>query len=192
MMDDTQRISYLDVPTPLGGMRLAVAGQALLGAWFLDQHDVPALSPTWRAQPDSALLQRAATQLRQWFLGQRKEFDVRLQPRGTEFQQDVWQALQTLAFGATTSYGELAQSIGRSNAVRAVAGAIGQNPISIFIPCHRVVGRDTSLTGFGGGLARKQALLAHEGHRYTGRAARAKRVCAGQGELFPDSCPAAL
>jgi methylated-DNA-[protein]-cysteine S-methyltransferase len=88
-----------------------------------------------------------------------------------------------LPFGATCSYGELAQAIGKPKAVRAAAQAIGRNPISIFIPCHRVVGRDTSLTGFGGGLARKHALLAHEGHRYPGQNARARRITDGQAEL---------
>src|SRR3546814_654555 len=88
-----------------------------------------------------------------------------------------------LPFGTTCSYGDLALSIGKPKSVRAAAQAIGRNPISIFIPCHRVVGRDTSLTGFGGGLARKQALLAHEGHRYPGRSARARRIADGQAEL---------
>ena len=178
-----EAVAYLDADTPLGGMRLAASDAALRGAWFLDQWDLPPPSPSWRLAPAHPVLSQARDELAQWFAGQRREFDVALDPQGTVFQQAVWQALLALSFGATCSYGDLALSIGRPKSVRAAAQAIGRNPISIFIPCHRVIGRDTSLTGFGGGLARKQALLAHEGHRYPGRGARARRVADGQAEL---------
>ncbi|OZI27349.1 cysteine methyltransferase [Bordetella genomosp. 7] len=176
-------VAYLDADTPLGGLRLAASDAALQGAWFLDQWDLPPPSAAWRLAPEHAVLVQARGQLAEWFAGKRREFRVPLDPRGTPFQQAVWQALLALPFGATCSYGELAQAIGKPKAVRAAAQAIGRNPISIFIPCHRVVGRDTSLTGFGGGLARKHALLAHEGHRYPGQNARARRITDGQAEL---------
>ncbi|WP_459618682.1 methylated-DNA--[protein]-cysteine S-methyltransferase [Bordetella sp. 2513F-2] len=170
--------AYRDVPTPLGPMRLAALDDALCGAWFLDQADLPA-PQGWRAVP-VPVLRQAEAELQAWFDGGRRHFDVPLKPRGTAFQVQVWAALCELPFGATASYGELARRIGRPRAVRAVGGAAGRNPISLFIPCHRIVGHDTSLTGFGGGLPRKHALLAHEGHRYAGPAARARRTGSGQ------------
>ncbi|MCD0503100.1 methylated-DNA--[protein]-cysteine S-methyltransferase [Bordetella petrii] len=178
-----EAVAYLDMDTPLGGVRLAASDTALRGAWFLDQSDLPPASPAWRLQPGHAVLNQAQAELTQWFAGQRRAFEVALDPLGTAFQQSVWKALLDLPFGTTCSYGDLAFAIGKPRSVRAAAQAIGRNPISIFIPCHRVVGRDTSLTGFGGGLARKQALLAHEGHRYPGRGARVRRVPDGQAEL---------
>jgi len=102
-------------------------------------------------------------QLREYFDQRRRSFDLVLAPSGTEFQQAVWQALQTIDCGDTISYAELARRIGKPTAVRAVGAANGRNPIPIIIPCHRVIGSDGSLTGFGGGLEVKRALLAHEG-----------------------------
>jgi methylated-DNA-[protein]-cysteine S-methyltransferase len=175
-------IRYQDVPTPLGPIRLVAREEALCGAWFLDQDDLPE-GAGWREEAAPVLTQ-AADELAQWFAGQRRDFDVPLRPLGgTDFQRQVWQALIALPFGATVSYGELAQRIGRPRAVRPLGGAVGRNPIIIFIPCHRVVGHDSSLTGFGGGLPRKHALLAIEGHRYAGPSARACRQGDGQVEL---------
>lgn len=175
-------IRYQDVATPLGMLRLAALGDALCGAWFLDQDDLPG-GEGWREEAAPVLAQ-AADELAQWFAGRRRDFDVPLYPLGgTDFQRQVWQALLALPFGTTVSYGELARRIGRPRAVRALGGAVGRNPIIIFIPCHRVVGHDSALTGFGGGLARKHALLAIEGHRYAGPSARARRRNEGQGEL---------
>jgi len=176
-------IAYVHVLTPLGMMRLAAAGSAVCGAWFQDQSNLPTVDAQWREQPGHPLLIQAHAELDQWFAGQRRVFAVPLAPQGTPFQRVVWQALLALPFGATASYGELARRIDRPTAVRAVGGAVGRNPISIFIPCHRVIGRDTALTGFGGGLARKRALLAHEGHGYAATEARARRVPVGQTEL---------
>lgn len=180
--DSSLIIFYRDVPTPLGDMRLAGTAQALCGAWFVDQRSLPE-SAAWRLEETHPVLEQARIELNEWFAGERREFDIALAPVGTQFQQQVWQALSALPFGTTVSYGDLAASIGHPKASQAAGGAIGRNPISIFIPCHRVVGRDTSLTGFGGGLARKQALLVHEGHRYVSRSARARLVCDGQKEL---------
>jgi len=176
---------YLDVDTPLGPMRLAAMGGAgpasLGGAWFLDQKDLPPAGPQWRRDPASSVLARAAGELADWFGGRLRRFSVPLAPQGTEFQRAVWQALVEIEFGDTISYGELSRRIGRPRAVRAVAGAVGRNPISIFIPCHRIVGSDSALTGFGGGLPRKRALLLHEGRRYDRADRRAREA---SGDLF--------
>lgn len=174
-------VVYEDQDSPAGPLRLAARGDALCGLWFLDQADLPV--PEGWVRASCAVLRQAADELAQWFEGGRRDFSVPLRPEGTAFQQEVWRALTQLAFGETVSYGELARRIGRPKAVRALGGAVGRNPISIIIPCHRVVGHDTSLTGFGGGLPRKRLLLAHEGHRYNGPAARARRVNDGQIEL---------
>lgn len=111
------------------------------------------------------ILALAKRELGDYFRGKLREFTVPLAPEGTAFQRDVWNALLALPFGATTTYGEIAQRIGRPAAVRAVGAANGANPIPIIIPCHRVIGRDGSLTGYGGGIAIKQFLLRLEGVR---------------------------
>lgn len=105
----------------------------------------------------------ARRQLAEYFAGLRHDFDLLLSPSGTEFQRAVWAALETIPFGATCCYSDIAERIGRPRAVRAVGAANGKNPIAIVVPCHRVIGRDGSLTGYGGGLDRKQWLLEHEG-----------------------------
>ena len=107
----------------------------------------------------SPVLERALTQLQEYFAGQRRDFDLPLDPRGTEFQLRVWQRLLKIPYGETTTYGALASELGDARASRAVGLANGSNPIPIVIPCHRVIGADGSLTGFGGGLAIKQQLL---------------------------------
>ena len=104
-------------------------------------------------------------QLGEYFSGQRKTFDYPLAPKGTEFQLAVWNALLAIPYGATVTYAELAQRIGKPSAVRAVGAANGANPIPVIIPCHRVIGSNGTLTGYGGGIERKQWLLAHEGRR---------------------------
>lgn len=115
----------------------------------------------WQTAGDQ--LDDVCRQLDQYFAGKRRQFEVRLAPRGTAFQQQVWQALQRIPYGTTCSYSDLANEIDRPRAVRAVGTANGANPISIIIPCHRVIGRDGSLTGYAGGLPRKQLLLELEG-----------------------------
>lgn len=111
----------------------------------------------------SSHAQRAIDQLREYFSGDRKTFDLRLRLKGTEFQRKVWAALQEIPFGQTISYSELARRIGSPKAVRAVGRANGANPVSIIVPCHRVIGSDGSLTGYGGGMDRKRELLRLEG-----------------------------
>jgi methylated-DNA-[protein]-cysteine S-methyltransferase len=114
---------------------------------------------------DDERLAHARVQLEEYLRGTRVTFDLRLELAGTPFQKRVWSALLEIPHGTTTSYGALARTIGRPDAVRAVGAANGQNPVVIIVPCHRVIGADGSLTGFGGGLPRKRWLLAHEGAR---------------------------
>ena len=145
--------------SPLGPMTLAASEQGLTGCWFDGQKHMPDIS-RWAVQNDHPTLQQAAAELQRYFAGETATFQVALDIRvGTDFQQAVWRALLGIASGQTLSYGELSQQIGRATAVRAVGAAVGRNPISLFIPCHRVVGANGALTGYAGGLDRKHALL---------------------------------
>jgi methylated-DNA-[protein]-cysteine S-methyltransferase len=114
------------------------------------------------AKRDQQAIRPVDRQVQEYCAGERTDFDLELAPRGTEFQQNVWNALLEIPFGQTTSYGALAAKLGQPGAARAVGLANGANPIGLIIPCHRVIGSDGSLTGYGGGLALKRALLAHE------------------------------
>lgn len=154
-------VAQTHIDSPLGPLLLVRTGAGLAGVWFEGQqhHPGPLEAP---AQPADPLLQRAAAQLRDYFDGQEVDFDVALDPQGTAFQQSVWQGLRRIARGQTCTYGDLAQALRAPAAVRAVGAAIGRNPLSIVVPCHRVIGRDGSLTGYAGGLERKRALLALE------------------------------
>jgi len=116
----------------------------------------------FRGEDPTPALRQSVRQLDEYFLGRRTEFSVPLKTDGTAFQEDVWRVLRAIGFGMTASYQEIARLVGRPEAVRAVGAANGANPISIFIPCHRVIGKDGKLTGYGGGLWRKKWLLAHE------------------------------
>ena len=155
-----------DVPTPLGPLLLATTEAGLAGAWFHEgQRDTPPADTMARWPRDAAhpLLRRAAQQLERYFAGETVAFDMPLDlSAGTEFQQAVWQALCLIEPGRTVSYGEVARAIGRPAAVRAVGAAVGANPVSVIVPCHRVMGANGSLTGYSGGLHRKVALLALE------------------------------
>ena len=149
--------------SPLGPMIVAATGRGLAGLWFEDQRHLPD-SSGWPRAPEHPVLREAAAQLRDYFAGRRTQFDLPLDLQsGTAFQQSVWQALLGIPSGRTTSYGDLSQRVGRPSAVRAVGAAVGRNPVSIVVPCHRVLGRDGSLTGYAGGLERKSALLGLEG-----------------------------
>lgn len=153
--------------TPLGPMTLARTVAGLCGAWFVDQRDAPP-AQTWQAgnaRADDPLLRAASEQLQAYFAGRLQHFELPLDlGTGTAFQQAVWQGLLTLRHGQLGGYGQLAQQIGRPSASRAVGGAVGRNPLSIIVPCHRVIGHQGQLTGYAGGLWRKQALLRLEGH----------------------------
>lgn len=148
--------------TPLGTMTLAALDGYLVGVWFDGQKHQPD-PQAWPVNPTHPVLLAAQTQLADYFAARRTVFDLPLGlSGGTAFQQAVWLALLDIAPGATVSYGELARRIGKPQAVRALGAAVGRNPLSIVVPCHRVVGADGTLTGYAGGLDRKQALLALE------------------------------
>ena len=151
----------------LGVMILAANQRGLSGVWFDDQRHGPDTS-AWRLDPAHPVLREAIQQLSHYFAGQRTSFDLPLDLQaGTPFQQQVWQALLGIAPGATTSYGSLSAAIGKPAAVRALGAAVGRNPISIVVPCHRVLGATGSLTGYAGGLERKTALLSLEGAAFS-------------------------
>jgi len=154
--------------SPLGPIALAASDQGLCGLWFTErQRHLPAQLAGAHAWPENAahpVLQQAARQLGEYFAGRRRGFELPLDLRGgTPFQQSVWQALQAIGHGEVASYGELGRRIGKPSAVRAVGGAVGRNPLSIVVPCHRVMGAGGALTGYAGGLDRKRALLRLEG-----------------------------
>ncbi len=148
--------------TPLGTLLLARTQHGLAGAWFEGQKDHPGeLDAPHR--PEDALLAETAAQLAKYFAGRSMGFELPLDLHGSAFQRSVWQALLRIASGQTRSYLDIAQQIGAASAVRAVGAAIGRNPVSVIVPCHRVIGRGGALTGYAGGLARKRALLSLEG-----------------------------
>ena len=149
--------------SPLGPMIVAATARGLAGVWFEGQRHLPDHS-NWPEQADHPVLRQAQVQLAEYFAGDRSSFDLPLDLQGgTAFQRSVWDALLAIPRGGTTSYGILSRSIGQPAAVRAVGAAVGRNPLSIVVPCHRVVGANGSLTGYAGGLERKTALLRLEG-----------------------------
>jgi methylated-DNA-[protein]-cysteine S-methyltransferase len=147
--------------SPVGPLSLLSDGQALVALSFATQsHPVRMID---EAEPGTdAVLDAARRQLEAYFKGTLKRFDLPLAPRGTAFQERVWTALRAIPYGKTCSYGDIAAAVGAPKAVRAVGGANGSNPIAIIVPCHRVIGANGSLTGFGGGIDRKRLLLTHE------------------------------
>ncbi len=161
------------VNTPLGPVRLAASAHGLCGLWFEGQRHAPASldgSSAWPMADDHAVLHHAAEQLATWLAAERHSFDLPLDIScGTQFQQNVWRALLDLDWGRTCSYGDLARMVGSPSAVRAVGAAVGRNPLSLVVPCHRVLGAGGALTGYAGGLERKRALLEMEaGHAFPG------------------------
>ena len=152
-------IHYRTIDSPIGPLALAGRGRVLTNLRMLNQTYEPDRSD-WvrddRAFPD------AVDQLEAYFAGKRTDFDLELNLVGSEFQRRVWQALQTIPYGETRSYGQVAEQIGAAGAARAVGLANGHNPIAIIVPCHRVIGASGSLTGYGGGLHRKRSLLEME------------------------------
>jgi len=152
---------YTHIDSPLGPLLCTSDGQALTRLSMSAQRHADVPQPDW--QPAEAPFVGVRAQLQDYFAGRRQAFSLPLLPAGTAFQQQVWQALQQIPFGQVKSYGGLARDIGRAGAARAVGMANGRNPIAIIIPCHRVIGADGSLTGYGGGMERKRWLLTHEG-----------------------------
>lgn len=159
-------------PSPLGTILLVAnpSGDALSGLYLDGQKYFPDAIDSFRDSPRLPLFRDAATQLREYFAGARTVFDLPLAPEGTAFQRDVWSAISAVPFGATISYAELARRSARPSAVRAAGAATGRNPLTIVIPCHRIMGSGGALTGYAGGLDRKRALLALEA-RYMSRPA---------------------
>lgn len=151
----------IEFDTVLGKTIVAGNEQGLAGVWFEDQRHFAGMQAAWLHE-ETELLNSAKQQLLAYFSGELQTFDLPLAPQGTEFQERVWQALQGIEYGQTCSYGDLANQLNQPKAVRAVGAAIGKNPLSIIIPCHRVLGSQKQLTGYAGGLERKQWLLQWE------------------------------
>ena len=159
-MPHDARLIRTRIDSPLGPLTLVAAGPALAGIYF-ENHSKGG-PPASAIAADCAAFDAARRQLDAYFAGRRTHFDLPLAPHGSAFQTHVWTLLQRIPYGGSTTYGALAAEMGRPSAVRAVAGAVARNPVSIIIPCHRVLGASGKLTGFAGGLDRKARLLALE------------------------------
>lgn len=147
--------TYTITQSPVGPLTLVAEGGALVGVYFANAPR----APQWVRDDDALPNSKARRQLDEYFAGRRTRFELPLAPQGTPFRRAVWEQLQRIPYGETTTYGEIARALGKPAAMRAVGGANHHNPISIIIPCHRVIGADGSLTGYGGELHRKRALL---------------------------------
>ena len=157
----TKSLFYCTLHSPIGDLLLVGDGNALHRLDIRDGRRAVALDPAW--QRNDAAFSEVSTQLCEYFDAARREFDVELALDGNPFELQVWEALRTIPYGTTTSYGAVAARIGRPAAARAVGLANGRNPIAVIVPCHRVIGADGTLTGYAGGMWRKQWLLGHEG-----------------------------
>jgi methylated-DNA-[protein]-cysteine S-methyltransferase len=155
--------------SPIGPLLLMSDGECLTGLHTQNDKYKPAIRPDWIGDARARPFDRVRAEVDEYFAGRRREFTLPLNPQGTDFQCRVWEQLCAIPFGETISYGELARRIGNRNASRAVGLANSRNPISIVVPCHRVIGADNSLTGYAGGLDRKRALLEHEASRVAAR-----------------------
>lgn len=148
--------------SPIQPLRLVSDGRSLMGLYMMSEKHLLLPKRDWAEDDSISPFPETKRQLTAYFAGTLTEFELPLQMQGTIFQQRVWEALKTISYGTTISYGELARQIGQPNAARAVGLANGQNPVSIIVPCHRVIGASGKLTGYGGGIERKQWLLDHE------------------------------
>lgn len=153
-------ICYTVLKSPVGDLLLTASSAGLRGLWIVGEKHCSGIDPGWVRDP--AAFEEAARQLEEYFDGKRSGFDLPLDVEGTPFQQEAWEALRKIPWGETRSYQQQAAAIGRPAAVRAIGTANGKNPISIIVPCHRVIGANGSLTGYGGGMAAKRWLLEHE------------------------------
>ena len=167
---------YDEVETPIGPL-LAVADEEGLRRIFFPDRRGRAQEPQEGWVRDAGPFRELRRQLGEYFAGRRRSFSLKLAPRGTEFQRATWRALCEIPYGQTISYGELARRVGRPAASRAVGAANGANPLPIVVPCHRVIGKDGSLTGFGGGLPVKRALLELEGASCASPRGQMRLVC---------------
>jgi methylated-DNA-[protein]-cysteine S-methyltransferase len=145
--------------SPHGQMLLVANDAGLAGVYFDGQKYYPQIAQAWKHDANHAALRDAKRELAEYFAGKRERFETSLAPHGTPFQRAVWNAISTVAFGETITYGELARRAGYPGSVRAAGAATGRNPLTILVPCHRIVGSTGSLTGYAGGLDRKRALL---------------------------------
>jgi len=153
---------YAYFGTPVGPVLLTSDGEGLTGLYMVEHKHGEAVRDDWIADDKARPFEEAKQQLAAYFAGTLTEFDLPLAMRGSDFQKSVWEELRTIPFGSTISYGELARRLGNPNASRAVGLANGRNPVSIIVPCHRVIGANGNLVGYGGGLPRKARLLAFE------------------------------
>jgi methylated-DNA-[protein]-cysteine S-methyltransferase len=154
--------SYTYVESPLGRILLTSDGSGLSGLYLEGQRYEPTPASDWTQSGHSPLFASTATQLAEYFAGSRTHFQLPLALVGTPFQQEVWRRLKDVPYGTRVSYGDIAQAMGTPQSARAVGAAVGRNPLSVVIPCHRVVGKDGALTGYSGGIERKQTLLTLE------------------------------
>lgn len=161
-MSPPTTIIYDWIATPLGKALMATSDAGLAGFWFHDQKHLPTGLDAWKRDAHSRLLRQTKEQISAYFVGELAQFTVPTAPQGTLFQQRVWAELVNIPFGETRTYGGLALALGDANLARAVGAATGRNPISVVIPCHRLVGASGALTGYAGGLERKKQLLALE------------------------------
>ncbi len=170
-----ERLYYDTVPSPVGPLTIVVGDKGVVRVEFGDA--LPRFHSAVELHRSAERVQTCREQLREYFAGERSEFALPLDLRGTEFQLSCWRALLNIPYGETRSYGEVARAIGQPQAFRAVGMANHDNPIAIIVPCHRVLGADGSLTGYGGGMETKQALLALE-----------RRNCGRESGALPFDC----
>jgi methylated-DNA-[protein]-cysteine S-methyltransferase len=149
--------SYTNIPSPIGELLLTTDGEAISGLYIQD--GLAAVEPDAGWRRDDGPFADARAQLGEYFAGERTEFDLPLAPDGTEFQRRVWDELRAIPYGETRSYAELARALGKPGAARAVGSANARNPITVIVPCHRVIGSSGDLAGFSGGVERKRLLL---------------------------------
>jgi methylated-DNA-[protein]-cysteine S-methyltransferase len=153
----TKRIFFTTMESPIGELLLVGDGDTLSGLYMQDGRKPKRIATNWNES--GAPFADVKRQLEEYFGGERTSFDVSLAPEGAPFEREVWRALEEIPYGETVSYGEIARRVGQPTAARAVGTANGRNPIAVIVPCHRVIGADGSLTGYGGGLERKRLLL---------------------------------
>jgi methylated-DNA-[protein]-cysteine S-methyltransferase len=184
MRADAEQTLYTEVESPIGRLLLRGDGdgETLHGLYMLDGPHPVAISAGWRRSPEA--FAEVERQLQEYFAGRRRAFELALTLKGSPFQRSVWDALQQIGYGETASYGEIARSVGQPAAARGVGIANARNPIAVIVPCHRVIGADGTLTGYGGGLERKRFLLELERstvgpHQLPLEAARAASEMAG-------------
>ncbi|HTP61490.1 MAG TPA: methylated-DNA--[protein]-cysteine S-methyltransferase [Burkholderiales bacterium] len=154
-------LAYDQFDTPHGTMLVAATPKGLAGVYFKGQKHFPK-KREWQRDARHPVLRQARRELAEYFAGKRTRFDVPLDPQGTVFQRKIWKAISSVSFGRTLTYSEIAKRAGHAGSARAAGAATGRNPISVIVPCHRIMGSDGSLTGYAGGLSRKRALLALE------------------------------